>query len=226
MAYLDVVRGDRPHFVWPLWEGGMVHPRDMSGNGRHGASNGSPTYRAGASVPGYAGIGLGAGNYVESVSSLTLGSALSLECWFVKRSHLAGYPGDINSLIGDLFSASNGALVRWDGATALKFYWASAGSYGSLTASDTPALGSLCHLVASATSSGRARMVINGNVVGDASAGTVSGFSGGFRVGRSEDGRYFGGGAGFAAAYNYELPVTVARAHWLAGIRGGGRLSR
>jgi hypothetical protein len=223
MGYLDAVRADRPALLWPLWEGGGTVARDYSGNGRNGTYNDTSVLRAGPVGPG-TGVLLGTSKYVESAASLTLGSSFALEVWFNKHSHLAGQPGDINSVIGDLFSTSNGVLVRYDGTSTLRLYYANGSGFQTITAPAAPAHRTAVHLVASVKSGGRARLILNGTVVVDAAtSGTPSGFSGNFRVGRSEDGRYLDGDFAWAAAYNAELTLDSARRHYDAALRARPR---
>lgn len=221
VSYLDVVKADRPYLLWPLDEGGGSVARDLSGNGRAGTYTGTPAKRAGPSFPGGAAPRFGTSKYVE-VASVTLGASFAVECWFEKVTHLGGFPGDINNLIGDLYTTSNGVLVRWDSTTTLRLYYA-AGGFQTITASGLtlPSHRRPHHLVASVRSGGRARLIIDGTVVADAATvGTPSGMSGAFPVGgESLDGRNFDGSIGWAAAYTNEITPGQAKRHWQAGLR-------
>lgn len=226
MTYLDVVRADRPHLLWPLDEGGGTVVRDLSGNGRAGTITGSPQLRGGSSVPGYAAPRWGNNKYAEASATTTLGPSFAVEAWYEKVTHLAGYPGDINSVIGDLVSAANGCLIRYDTTSNLRFYYGSSGGLQSILSSIVPSHRRPVHIVGSVRSGGRARLIVNGRVVADAATVGTPAFSSPMRVGRSEDGRYFDGPIGWAAAYNSEISPDAARRHYEAGMRDGDRRRR
>lgn len=215
MSMLEVMRASRPEILWPLDEGLVVKARDLSGHDRNGTYvNVSTPYlqRAGGSIGSWAAPRFSHAAYVEG--GLTVGSSCSFECWMSKFSHLAGYPGDINSVIGNLFNTSNGVLLRYDGASSLKVYYATGGGFATITAPWNPAPGRPVHIGFSLVSSGRARLVMNGTTVVDQAASSVSGFNGTFRVGSSEDGRYIDAAISWVAAYNREVLPSEFRSHY------------
>lgn len=141
---------------------------------------------------------------------------MAVEAWFLKVAHLGGYPGDINSVVGDLVSVSNGVLLRFNGATTLTAVIAAGDHYVTLSASWPLRL--VTHAVIAAEPGKMARLILNGRVVAETAIGSVSGWNLAPRVARSEDGRYFNGAVGWAAAYD-AAPFTVAQArrHYEAG---------
>ncbi len=216
MAYLDVVRADRPHVLWPLDEGAGTVARDLSGNNRPGTITGSPVLRGGSALPGHAAPRFGTGKWVQSASSVTLGSSHAVECWYEKVTHLAGFPGDINNVVGELFTSSNGMLIRYDGAALLRLWYASSAGFQTLTAPAPPSLRRPVHIVGSAKLGGRARLIVNGRIVADAATVGTPAYTGNFRVGFD---RQLDGPVGWAAAYAAELTPDAAFRHYAEGMR-------
>ena len=227
MAYVDVVRASRPYLLWAMGESPSTNFWDSSGNGRNATSPGSNVHRQGASFPGGAGSRFVNTTHVDSNAGVLIGSSFAFDIWVTKLSHLGGQLADLNSICGESNLSNNGMVLRWEGPSTLKLVYATTASgYQELSVTGVkhPALGRASHLAASVGAAGRAQIFVNGTLAADAATvGTPAGRNGGWRLGRSLEGRYSDSIMGWHGLYDHTLDLSRVRAHYNAG---RARLSR
>lgn len=216
-TYLSEVMADSPMLLWKLDETSGTTATDSSGNGRNGTYNGSPTLASAGGYPDASSVvyfPASGSPYVQSNANLVSDGSFTVECWFNRDTVRTGFPGGINSLVGDLVSVSNGLLVRWnsDSATTATIYIPNGSSYSTLTV--TLNLDTLYHLAVVSTGS-LVTVYVNGSSVNSGSISAV-GWNLPWRVARSEDGRYLNGSVGWVAVYPTALSGTRIADHYAA----------
>lgn len=217
LSYDDEVLADSPALYWKLNEASGTTATDSSGNARNGTYGGTYTLATATGYPGSTTVPYFNGGGVLGNANLVSDGSFSIECWFTKDDFKTGQTADINALVGDLRSVSNGVLARWNGdTTTLTTYIANGGSYSTLTA--TTLEDTKYHYVL--TSSGTTcRLYLNGSQVTFDSI-SAAGFDMTWTAARIWTGggqsMFMMGSVGAVAVYPTELSAARVAAHYAA----------
>jgi hypothetical protein len=224
--YMSAVLADSPYAYWPMNEASGTSLANLGSGGDLTAQSavtvGSRTEMPmGSPSPDFPG---GTNGYANSASHTwwSAASAISMECWFYADAFVSGMAGNINSVVGDLASTTNGALIRAEGATSslfpLRLHVATSGGLVSSTAVYNLSYGTLYHIVYTVEASGNIVLYVNGSSVQTSSVGAISmTFNTATRVASSEGGRWMDGTVGHFALYRSVLSASRVAAHYAAG---------
>ena len=215
-GYSDSVLADSPQFYWRLGESSGTSAADAK-NGRTGQVTGAYTWgMSGAIARQSSNTALGVdGGYVNQPTSLSSGTAFSVETWF-KTTRSTG--GGLVSLI----TGSGPERSLYMGADGKVRF----GRSGTALVTSTTALndGSWHHVVYTNAGSGsvRAKLYVDGTLVAQAATGVTATTSGNWRAGQAQwsgnwpgtPDQYFRGDLDEVAVYGTTLTAQRVTAHY------------
>lgn len=216
-TYHDAVMTDTPYLYWPLAESDtaarIVH--DASGNARNG-TYGTATQLVNRTLFGLAACPLfGPSSAYYATGSVNISGAFTLEFIFRRDNFLSGQGADINGIVGNLASGSNGVEVRYDGNNSTLTAYIATGSGYDTALSQTFSDDTDYHIVITVDGSGNGTMYKNGSSVDTTTGITSPAWNTTLVVGEAE-GRRFQGWAGHLAIYTAALSSTRVLAHYNA----------
>jgi hypothetical protein len=217
-GYDTQVLVDSPVGYWPSSEASGTTLFDASGNNRNlsvvGATLGARTaFPFNLPGPDYDGNDYATSSPVNWWSGV---SGCAIEVWVRFDAIVAGQPGNINSIFGDLTSGNNGCLLRCDGVSGstLPLVWYLGSSSGLAS---TPAYNLTVdtdyHIVGSWNGT-TMRLYVNGVEVRSESHSSPATFNMATRIASSEGGRFLDGCVHHAALYNTPLSAARVLAHY------------
>jgi hypothetical protein len=219
-GYEGEVLADSPLLLWKLDESAGTTAVDSSGNGNDGTYSGTYTLAAASGYPDARSVPYFDGGRVLGNAKITSDATFTIECWFEKDDFKSGQTANINSLIGDLRSTSNGVMVRWDGdVSTLRAYVAGQGTY--LTVDASPTLEDHRYHYVLTSNGTHLGVYLNGVQVA-----LVAGAATGFDMTWAAAGIWSGGGqamymlgsVGWVAVYPTALSADRVAAHYAAGL--------
>jgi len=215
-GYSDSVLADSPQFYWRLGESSGTSAADAK-NGRTGQVTGTYTWgRSGAIARQSSETALGVdGGYVNQPTSLSSGTAFSVETW-LKTTRSTG--GGLVSLITGT-GPERSLYMGADGKVRF-------GRSGTALVTSTTALndGSWHHVVYTNAGSGsvRAKLYVDGALVAQSATGVTATTSGNWRAGQAQwsgnwpgtPDQYFRGDLDEVAVYGTTLTAQRVTAHY------------